>query len=401
MISQIIAILISPILTRIYTPEDYGLLGIYAAFVAMTSTIASGKFDAALLLPKKDSNAVQLFRLCYRILLVFVLIILMLQLLFSQWFLELLNATSLSSYFFFTVISVFFLGGFFIHTNLLNRFKRYKGLATAKVSRTSGTSVGQLGFGFLGFGFTGLIFGRLVGEGLGFIVSRFFVERAPRYKAGKIETDIKPYKELINTYQDFPKITAFHAFTNSAASSLPAFILISFFSSTVVGWFNQCIKVTFLPITLISASTYQVFSQKVTELHNNNKCVRKITIETVQKLGLLGLLPFLFLLFFAPQAFAFVFSEEWRVAGEYARLLVPYLFMVFIVSPLAYLPILFGEQAKSFRIELVYLVLRTSSLLVGVYFNDPYLAIGLYGLAGFLTLSYVLTWYLKLSKRTK
>ncbi len=398
MISQVIALFLSPILTRIYTPEDYGLLGVYASVVSIISVIGSLKYDAALLLPKKDTNALKLYQICYRILLVLVSVIFLLLILFYNQFLEFLNASSLGVFILLSGVSILFLGSFHINNNLLNRFKRYRGLAVTKVSRTTGTSFGQLGFGIMGVGFTGLIFGRLVGEGLGMFFSRFYLAKTPRFKNAKNDiSESDSYLELAKRYKDFPKITAPHALTNASASSLPTLILITFFNSSVVGWFNQCIKVIFLPITLISASTYQVFSQKVTELHNDDKSVRKVTTDTLKKLALIGALPFSFLLFFAPDAFAFVFSEQWRVAGEFAQLLVPNFFMVFIVSPLAYLPILFGQQAKSFKIEIIYLVLRLSAIFVGVYYNDPYIAIGLYGFVSFCTLNYVLLWYLRLA----
>lgn len=399
MFSQILAFAISPILTRIYTPEDYGILGVYAAMVSMISVVGSLKFEAALLLPKLDSNALKLFKLCYRVLFVITTIVLIFLLLFYEWFLVILNAETLGIYILLSSISLFLLGGFHINNNMLNRYKRYRGLAVSKVSRTSGTSLSQLGFGLGGFSFSGLIFGRLIGEGLGFLVSRYFIERTPRHEDSKSNLDdSSTYKELIRTYDKFPKITAIHALTNTSASSLPTIFLVTFFNSTIAGWFNQCIKVTFLPITLISTSTYQVYSQKVTTLYNNNKGIRRITIETVKKLALLGSLPFLFLLFFAPDAFAFVFSENWRVAGEFAQLMVPYLFMVFVVSPLAYLPILFGQQSKSFKIELIYLVLKLLAIIVGVYFDDAYMAVGLYSFISFCTLTYVFNWYLNLSK---
>ena len=54
-----------------------------------------------------------------------------------------------------------------------------------------------------------------------------------------------------------------------------------------------------------------------------------------------------------PGLFAFVFGEEWRVAGEYSRILIPYLFMNFLISPISSIPIILNKQKEIFFISLI------------------------------------------------
>ena len=60
-IAQAIPIAISPILTRIYTPEDFGVFALYMAIATVVSVIATGRYETAIMLPKKDSEAINLF----------------------------------------------------------------------------------------------------------------------------------------------------------------------------------------------------------------------------------------------------------------------------------------------------------------------------------------------------
>ena len=59
-VSQAIPAALAPILTRIYTPEDYGLFAIYASLTALFTTIATAKYDAAILIPKSDKEAINI-----------------------------------------------------------------------------------------------------------------------------------------------------------------------------------------------------------------------------------------------------------------------------------------------------------------------------------------------------
>ncbi|MEQ9090351.1 MAG: oligosaccharide flippase family protein [Balneola sp.] len=395
--SQLISLFISPILTRIYTPEEYGILGVFGSFISIFAAIASLKFDAAVLLPKKDSVALKLIKLSSIIIIIVGLIALLALLFFQDFVLDLINTPKLKNYIYLSVISIWSIGFFNLFKSLLNRFESYKSIAYSTVSKSITSTSSQLGLGLLNFGFKGLVFGRVIGDAFSFFTSYFFLKKESRFTSNLEEP--KTLKMIALEYQEFPKVTALHTFFNTVSASFPILILASFFTADVVGNFNQSIKIAFLPITLISASTYQVFSRKVTENLNTDKNIYNVTIETIKKLTLLGLIPFLVLMIFAPWLFDFIFGDQWRVAGEYTQLMVPYIFLVFIVSPLAYLPILRNKQRKAFLIEIIYLFLRIIALLIGVYFNNAYLAIGLYSLSGFLVQTYNLNWFFKLAKK--
>jgi O-antigen/teichoic acid export membrane protein len=400
MLSQVISILLSPILTRLYTPDQYGLLGLFAAIVSTISVVATGKFETAILLPKTDDKAYSLAKLSFRILSIITAINLVILVLFKDQLLTIFNATALDSYVYLTLISIFSIGGFNIYSNLLNRFKRYKGLAASKVVKTSGSTLSQLGFGVLNFGFIGLLLGRIIGDFSGLVLTSYFTKKTPRYKTAKSVEIKEPISKIAKEYEEFPKITAPQSFINTASASFPVLILSTFFTSSIVGLYTQCIKVTYLPITIISASTYQVFSQKITALYNESKTIYGITISTIKKLSLIGAIPFIILMLFAPFLFAFVFGDEWRESGRYAQVLAPYLFLNYLTNPLAYIPILLKQQKKVFTIHIIYLILRIAALLVGVYFKSAFISVSSFSLVGFLTLSYVFFWYLKLAKST-
>ena len=60
-VAQAIPIAMSPILTRIYTPEDFGLFALYMSTSALLAEVATGRYELAIMLPKKDEDARDIF----------------------------------------------------------------------------------------------------------------------------------------------------------------------------------------------------------------------------------------------------------------------------------------------------------------------------------------------------
>ncbi|QLK87927.1 hypothetical protein E3U36_07160 [Arsenophonus endosymbiont of Aphis craccivora] len=52
-IAQAIPIAISPLLTRIYTPKDFGVLALFISIIAILGSIANARYELAIMLPEK------------------------------------------------------------------------------------------------------------------------------------------------------------------------------------------------------------------------------------------------------------------------------------------------------------------------------------------------------------
>ena len=108
-------------------------------------------------------------------------------------------------------------------------------------------------------------------------------------------------------------------------------------------------------------------------------------------------IPFVLIGIFGPRIFGFIFGEEWFQAGSYMRLLLPWLFLVFISSPLSFLPDLLSLQKKAMWIDVVKFIFRVIALSIGVIMNDITIAIFLFSAISFILVSYSLFWYVNLS----
>ena len=61
--SQAIPIAISPILTRIYSPSDFGLFALYFSISMILSVFVTGRYEMAIMLPKDEVDAVDITKL--------------------------------------------------------------------------------------------------------------------------------------------------------------------------------------------------------------------------------------------------------------------------------------------------------------------------------------------------
>jgi O-antigen/teichoic acid export membrane protein len=163
-IAQAIPIAISPILTRIYTPEDFGVFALYIAITVIVSVIATGRYELAITLPKKDEDAVNIVALSI-IITFFVSVLSFLVVFFlNAKITHLLKNQEISSWLYLVPLTVFFTGIYQSFNYWSNRKKQYKRLSISRVAQSGVTGTSNLTMGFLGFGSSGLILGGLIGQ---------------------------------------------------------------------------------------------------------------------------------------------------------------------------------------------------------------------------------------------
>jgi O-antigen/teichoic acid export membrane protein len=165
-IAQAIPIAISPILTRIYTPADFGVFALYMSIASIMSVIATGRYELAIMLPKKDEDAINIVALSLMISFFISLVSLMIVFIFNSQITNLLGNHEISNWLYFIPITVLLTGIYQSFNYWSNRKKHYKRLALSRVLQSGTTSSANLGMGYYGFGSSGLILGGVLGQGI-------------------------------------------------------------------------------------------------------------------------------------------------------------------------------------------------------------------------------------------
>ena len=398
-IAQAIPIAASPILTRIYTPADFGVMALFVAITSIFGSISSGRYELAIMLPKKEEDAINIFALGFILTTLLSLILLILVILFNDYIAKLLNNEEIRFWLFFIPVTVFFTGLFNILTYYNIRKKKYKDIRSATIIKSVISATVQLSFGFIQNGVTGLISGQIFSQM--FANMRLFKNIL---KDKVLISGISKVKIVAQAkrYKDFPKFSLWAVLANTLSGSLINILISSFFSLATLGFYSLVQRVLGLPTTLIGGSIGQVFFQQVTkEKQETGKATNSFN-STVKKLFIIGIPIFGILFFLVEHLFAFVFGEEWRIAGVYAQILIPFVFIKFVSSTVSTINTVFEKQKIGLYINLLLLLTSITILYSSRLFNLDFSNF-LFILSLALSLEYALflLYYYKLSKGTK
>jgi O-antigen/teichoic acid export membrane protein len=363
-IAQAIPIAISPILTRIYSPEDFGIFALYMSMAIILSVLVSGRYELAIILPDKDEDAFVIMILSMIITSFLSFFIFIGIIFFNKQITSLLGNTEISMWLYFIPITLFLTG---IYQNLNywnNRKKKYKRLASNRIIQSGVVSSTNLGLGFSGFGSSGLILGNIIGQGIATVnLGRKTLQNDTFYwqeiRKGRL-------LQLAKKYSDFPKFSIASDLFTVFNSQLSIFFISKFFTLSSVGFFSFVLRVISIPTAILSSAVGDVFKQQASKHYAIHQECKHIYLKTLKRLFILGVLPFILLFVYAPQLFMFVFGDKWHIAGEYAQLLMPMFFLQFISSPLSVMFYIAEKQSLYLKITIVVL-LTILSLFVLAY----------------------------------
>ncbi len=358
-IAQIIPIAISPILTRIYTPEDFGVLALFLSVSMLVGAIASARYEQAIILPEKDEDALNLIVLSLSFLVVICCMILMVILLFYGRIVILLNNDAISVWLYFVPLMIFLLGSFNIINVYATRQKQYKMIAKANVYKSLVLATIQIILGVVKSGVSGLISGQIFST----ITSTMtLVKNTVNLRKIFQVVTLEKIRSLAKRYIRFPKYSLWAIMSNALTQNVVNVSVSSFFSITTLGFYSFANKIIAMPINLIGTSVGQVFYQQALREQQETGRSVKTFKAVVSKLVMLSFVIFIPLYFVVEDIFAFVFGDKWKIAGQFTKILIPFIMMKFIVSPLSTINNIFDKQIASLIWQIGLLIITLTVL---------------------------------------
>ena len=349
-IAQAIPIAISPILTRIYTPEDFGLFALYISIVSFIAIVITARYEMAIVLPKSDIEAINIVALSIIITFILVLITSICLIVFKNEILNLLNAKSLGNLIFLIPISLLMAGLMQTFNYWSNRKEYFSTMSNSQIAQSVSVGIMQPVLGYFNFN-SGLIIGNIIGRILSayILIDKFLKNDKEKLK----HINKKNIIVVMQKYKDFPLVNSLHAFSDIIRTSGSVMLISSFFGTSILGFYALSLRALQVPIGIIGSALGQVLYKKFTSIYNENENLYPYVKKVVFKLFLIATPIFGTLFLIAPELFAFVFGEKWRIAGEYSQILIPYLFLNFIISPISNIPIIIGKQKEIFFLALI------------------------------------------------
>ncbi len=347
-IAQIISYTASPIISRQYLPEDNAYLGLFLRITALGAAIATARLELAFPVEKQNHHAFGIYRFSMRFSLMLSFFALVIVLIFSG-----IDYISFQNFLF--LLSLPF--GIFL-TALFNqgaswslRNEDYSTIAKSSLLLSFFTNVLKVLLGLIKGNFLFLIGATLLAFCLSIVT---FMKNYMQVKTQSILTyNSKRTRVLVAKNSDLYMYNLPHVLIDLARDLLLASIIWNCYGKMEFGSYDHAFRMLKLPIVFIGSAIGQVLFKKCSVLINEKKSIFPLVLRVSFILIGISIVPFMLIGFFGPQLFTFVFGEKWKLAGEMASTMVPWLLINFISSPLSHIPILLNKQKKFFWVNLI------------------------------------------------
>lgn len=381
--SQAITLLFMPALTRLYGPEAFGALAAFNAVVNIVMPAATLGYANAIVMAENEEKAAAVARLSLLCSFVVAPVALLIVFLFKHQISEWTGLQSSPNFLYFIPISILILALLSIANQIAIRESLFNAKASSKVVSTLLMNGGKLAGGFLAPTGISLIVLSVIGNALNFFALLFLVPREGLFKIkrwfGKQGVKAAAWK-----HRDFALFRMPQGIIYSAGLGLPVILLTANFGTEFAGQYSLATLVLGVPITLLGQSVGEVFYPKITSaIHNRSADAWRVMLQTTLLLGVLALIPFGLVIMFGPHLFAMILGEEWYRAGEYARLVAPWLGVTLVSSAVVAAYPALRLQAYFLVQEILSTVARIIAFSVGIrYWGSDLVAVGLFSVVG-------------------
>lgn len=374
-------------LSRHYSPNEIGQYAVFISIISIISTVAPGRLEMAIMLPKNEKEAYIIYRLS-------TISILLIALLFVI-ICVVLHYTGI----YFSLKEIMFipllcLGIVCVALNVLqiqflNRLEHFKVVSNGKIICalviTSLQVLSALSFKH--------VFALVFSYVLGFTISALYYNNILRdyisgYNCSKVEM-----KLTLKRYQNFPKINNLSSLFNIIANQGPVIILEIVYGSAISGFYAVAQRTLNAPSSLVGMAFSQVFYKKVTNEVSSQK-TKAFMFDSLKYLCLISIAILLVIMLFSDFLYVMVFGKEYIISAKMARVLIVFYILRLLFNSMISLIIAKDKLGLDLMFNIIYAFGLLTPALFGWLFNLEWLTVvymmSVNGALCFLYLGYLL-----------
>lgn len=365
--ARAIGILSIPIITRIYSPSDYGVLALYVSTVSILVPAATLRYGTAIPLPRKDAFAINILALGFILILLYCASLFIIFYFFSDIIFLQFNISELGSWWWLIIISVAGAATYELLNSWATRKKKYRAMATTQFAQSLIGSSSKIVLGLLGYKPVGLIIGQLLthSSGSGGLIKASFKELRtliPNIRINRI-------KFAAAYYRQFPVFRLPSQLLLQISSNAPVLMMSALYNKGLTGQLSLAIMAISLPTGIISQAISSAFYAEIAKIGKRDlEQVSSLTMDVQKKLFLIGIPITILIILLAEPMFKVVFGTEWQLAGKYAAILAPFILLQFTSNPLMQVLNIAGSQkhflliniARILGLAVLLLIFKTS-----------------------------------------
>lgn len=361
-IAQVILIITTPIITRLYSPTEFGEFTIFSNIAMILIPIINARYDLLIVNTKNDRSANILSQISFLISLLILLILIPIFAI-SAWLYP-----NFILDFIFIIIMLFLVSLTNIFTNYLNKERKYKVLSLINVFRAGSMALLQIIFGLLALGSLGLI--------IGFSLS-YIAGITLGYKTFKKHFDIVRDKEetkalfLENKNQlvySTPSILL-----NSLSFSVVVFFIGILYTNTEVGIYGMAIRVLGIPVTIISLGLSKIFMQQANDYYIEYGNFRNLLLKFSSILVIVSIILYVPLYLFSEELVNILLGHSWVDAITVIKIVIPLFVIRLIVSTVSLSVIVLQKQQLELILQALFLIGTTATFVISKMLNLTFL----------------------------
>ncbi len=381
-IAQAIAVLVSPVVTRLYLPEEMGLAASVMAIVNVLGVVAAGRYDMAVVLPDSEDDALTIGAVGVIIAAVLGAICFLFFGTVGPHVAGLIGLGSVPRVWLLLVGPILFLVGLELVTTRYNiRLNHFRSLAATQVVQQASTGATKVVAGLFGVGVGGLFAGNMLGH----VVRSGGLLLSARKSVRRVATcfSLERAWSLARRYKRFPLIDSWSGFLNRASTQLPVLLFASVFSPAVAGFYALSHRVMLLPMSLLGGSVAQIFLDRAAKARGTPAELGRLSLGIYARLLLFGAIALSVVTFYGDHLFGFVFGPNWDQAGLYSRWMSLWMVAQFSMSPLGVLFSVLEKHRQGLIWNIVLVVVRIGTIVLGsLLTNSDTTVIAVYALTG-------------------
>lgn len=358
-IMYLLPIIVTPILSRLYFPEDFGEWGVFSSFIAIVSMgIFLGLDNVIILTPEKNLNDV--LSLCIIVSSTLIATIAIIygvgQIIGNGFVSDFPEPIALFTYLIMYVM-------YMISYNLCNRYEHYYTLSIANIIRGSSQAIFRILLSFvLICSFNGLIWGTTIAEGLVSLYLIIYLYRIYKKKFA-IHFNIGKLNKLLLQYKNFPLYDAPSTILSFAAFNLPIIILSIYFDKASIGCFSIILQLLLIPMSLVGSAIGKVYYQRISSTQDKGS-IEATSHEVLRILIIIAIAPLLFIACGGDKLIVLFLGDRWLTAGDMALCLAPWSFPTILTQPLLPLFRVLNKQRIMLFYDFMYFALGIGSVII-------------------------------------
>lgn len=360
-IANLLSLAAVPVISRLFNPGDFGVVALFVAITMILATVATLRYEHAIVLPESSEEAAEIATLAYFFLFVASCLVFIITV---AWYVLLPDSSwvqTLGLWFLALPVGALFLAVPNIVVNLNTREKQFRQIAEAEILQVGVMSIVRIVSGFIWSStVAGLVGGLLAGN-----VARMYSLLGRRWSNllnGYRKMDLSRARLIAVRYKQFPLYSMPTGLFRVLGRNLPVFLLAMLFSPAVVGFYAMAARLIRLPMAVLGESVRRTYMQKAAELNNSGAGLLDSLVKITLALAGAGILIFTPLYFWGVELFSIFLGDNWGEAGSYVSILTPWFLMLFVQIPPSVIYIIYQRQDTLLKIHI-----GSTVMIVGVF----------------------------------